>query len=161
MGVCANAPMVQIDKDTYEDLTPAAFESMLDGFAAGRQPVPGSQIGRTASCPAGGPTTLTDTSLYDGSTIGAWRKRFEDTGGAGAPPAATPAASSPPPAAAGPVSAKPAMNTGAMAAIANAGLVKELNERGSGTPLSSDDLAKMKAGSVSRAPGGDSTKPKR
>ena len=155
MGVCANAPMVQIDKDTFEDLTPAAFEAMLDGFAAGKPLKPGSQIGRTASCPAGGPTTLTDRSLYDGSTIGAWRKRFEETGGASAPPTAAPAASSPPPpppAAGAPASAKPAMNTGAMAAMANAGLVKDLESRGSGKPLSVDEIAKMKAGSVSRAP---------
>ena len=99
LGVCANAPMVQIDKDPYQDLTPAAFEAMLDGFAAGRPPAPGSQIGRTASCPAGGPTTLTDRSLYDGSTIGAWKKRFEETGGTGSPPPEAPAA---------PVSAAPA-----------------------------------------------------
>ena len=33
LGVCANAPMVQIGKDTYEDLTPELFEKVLDGFA--------------------------------------------------------------------------------------------------------------------------------
>jgi len=60
LGVCANAPMVQIFKDTYEDLTPALFEKVLDGFAGGNPPKPGSQIGRQASCPEGGPTTLKD-----------------------------------------------------------------------------------------------------
>ena len=60
LGVCANAPMVQIFKDTYEDLTPELFEKVLDGFASGNPPKPGSQIGRQASCPAGGPTTLKD-----------------------------------------------------------------------------------------------------
>jgi NADH-quinone oxidoreductase subunit E len=60
LGVCANAPMVQIGKDTYEDLTPELLEKVLDGFAAGSPPKPGSQIGRQASCPAGGPTTLED-----------------------------------------------------------------------------------------------------
>jgi NADH-quinone oxidoreductase subunit E len=60
LGVCANAPMVQIGKDTYEDLTPELFERVLDGFAAGHPPAPGSQIGRQASCPEGGPTTLKD-----------------------------------------------------------------------------------------------------
>ncbi len=60
LGSCANAPMVQIFKDTYEDLTPELLEKVLDGLAK-RQPVkPGSQIGRQASCPAGGPTTLTE-----------------------------------------------------------------------------------------------------
>ena len=33
LGVCANAPMVQIGKDTYEDLTPELLEKVLDGFA--------------------------------------------------------------------------------------------------------------------------------
>ncbi len=67
LGVCANAPMVQIWKDTYEDLTPQVFEQVLDGFAAGVPPNPGSQIGRTASSPQGAPTTLTDPGLYAGS----------------------------------------------------------------------------------------------
>jgi NADH-quinone oxidoreductase subunit E len=60
LGVCANAPMVQIGKDTYEDLTPELFEKVLDGFARGEAPKPGSQIGRQACCPEGGPTTLKD-----------------------------------------------------------------------------------------------------
>jgi NADH-quinone oxidoreductase subunit E len=60
LGACANAPMVQIFKDTYEDLTPALFERVLDQLASGQQPTPGSQIGRQASCPAAGPTTLKD-----------------------------------------------------------------------------------------------------
>jgi len=61
LGSCANAPMVQVFKDTYEDLTPALFEKVLDGFASGNPPKPGSQIERQASCPEGGPTTLLDT----------------------------------------------------------------------------------------------------
>ena len=60
LGACANAPMVQIWKDTYEDLTPASFEKVLDGFSRGAPVAPGSQIGRQASCPTGGPTTLKD-----------------------------------------------------------------------------------------------------
>jgi NADH-quinone oxidoreductase subunit E len=60
LGACANAPMVQIGKDTYEDLTPELFEMVLDGFASGNPPKAGSQIGRQASCPIGGPTTLKD-----------------------------------------------------------------------------------------------------
>ena len=53
-------PMVQIGKDTYEDLTPELLEKVLDGFAKGQPPKPGSQIGRQACCPVGGPTTLKD-----------------------------------------------------------------------------------------------------
>jgi NADH-quinone oxidoreductase, E subunit len=60
IACCANAPAVQIGKDTYEDLTPELFEQLLDGFAKGEPPRPGSQIGRQASCPVGGPTTLKD-----------------------------------------------------------------------------------------------------
>ena len=60
LGACANAPMVQIWKDTYEDLTPDLFEKVLDGFASGTPPKAGSQIGRQASCPVRGPTTLKD-----------------------------------------------------------------------------------------------------
>ena len=60
LGACANAPMVQIWKDTYEDLPPELFEKVLDGFGKGQPPKPGSQIGRQASCPEGGPTTLKD-----------------------------------------------------------------------------------------------------
>jgi len=65
LGVCANAPMVQIWKDTYEDLTPELLGKLLDGFAAGNPPKPGSQIGRTASAPEGDLTTLTDPALYN------------------------------------------------------------------------------------------------
>jgi len=71
LGVCANAPMVQIWKDTYEDLTPALFEKVLDGFAAGSPPNPGSQIGRIASSPEGGMTSLTDPALYAASNTAA------------------------------------------------------------------------------------------
>jgi NADH-quinone oxidoreductase subunit E len=60
LGACANAPMVQVSKDTYEDLTAELFEEVLDRFASGNPPKPGSQIGRQASCPAGGATTLKD-----------------------------------------------------------------------------------------------------
>lgn len=58
LGCCANAPMVQIGKDTYEDLTPELLEKVLDGYARGEPPKPGSQTGRRASCPEGRPTTL-------------------------------------------------------------------------------------------------------
>ncbi len=151
LGVCANAPLVQIDKDTYEDLTPAALEALLDGFAKGKLPMPGSQIGRSASCPAGGLTSLKDPALYDGSGIGAWKKRFDEAAARSTSAApVTAAAPSAPLAETKP--AAPVFNTGALAAMANAGLVMELNERGSGKALSVDEIQKMKVGSVSRAP---------
>jgi NADH-quinone oxidoreductase subunit E len=67
MGACANAPMSAINDYYYEDLTPESFEKLLDDFAAGKKPKPGSAIGRQGSAPEGGPLTLTETSLYDGS----------------------------------------------------------------------------------------------
>ena len=60
LGVCANAPMVQIWKDTYEDLTPELLEKILAGIASGDPLKPGSQSGRQSSEPQGGVTTLKD-----------------------------------------------------------------------------------------------------
>ena len=62
LGACVNAPMVLIWKDTYEDLTKESFGKVLDGFAAGNPPKPGPQIDRQFSAPAGGPTTLKETT---------------------------------------------------------------------------------------------------
>ena len=59
LGACVNAPMVQIGKDTYEDLTPESFETVLDAIACGETPKPGPQNGRQFSAPFGGDTTLT------------------------------------------------------------------------------------------------------
>ncbi|MDJ1156750.1 NADH-quinone oxidoreductase subunit NuoE [Chelatococcus sp. SYSU_G07232] len=78
LGACCNAPMVQINADYYEDLTPDSLGKIIDDLAAGRPVKPGPQNGRRASEPEGAITTLSDPSLYDGSLIGAWRKRFEE-----------------------------------------------------------------------------------
>jgi NADH-quinone oxidoreductase subunit E len=78
LGACCNAPMVQINDDYYEDLTPENFEKLLDDLAAGRPVKRGSQIGRKTSEPFEAVNTLQDPSLFDGSMIGAWRKRFEE-----------------------------------------------------------------------------------
>ena len=67
MGACANAPMVAIHDDYYEDLSVPALGNILDGFAAGERPAPGSAIARQGSAPEGGAETLTDPALYDGS----------------------------------------------------------------------------------------------
>lgn len=58
---CVNAPIVQIDDDFYEDLTPESIRTVLAELKAGRTPKTGSQIGRTSSEPVGGLTTLTTT----------------------------------------------------------------------------------------------------
>ncbi len=64
LGACVNAPMVQVGSDYYEDLTVESFEKILDQFAAGKTPKAGPQIDRQLSAPVGGPTTLTDKSIY-------------------------------------------------------------------------------------------------
>ena len=132
IGVCANAPVVQVNKDTFEDLTADQLNKLLDSFLAGRPVKPGSQIGRTASCPATGPTSLTDSSLYDGSTIGAWKKRFEETSGDAGDKAQDKLTA-------------PPLHPAALTAMANAGLVKELEERSGGKPLTAGELDKIKA----------------
>lgn len=60
-GACVNAPMVVIGKDTYEDLTPARLEEIIDAFAAGKgsEVKTGPQIDRFFSAPEGGLTSLT------------------------------------------------------------------------------------------------------
>ncbi len=60
LGACANAPMAQIGKDYFEDLTAERFAEMIDEMAAGKVPVPGPQNGRYAAEPAGGLTSLTE-----------------------------------------------------------------------------------------------------
>lgn len=64
LGACVNAPMAQINVDYYEDLSPERLSGILDDLAAGKAVAPGPQIERQFSAPVGGPTTLTDPSLY-------------------------------------------------------------------------------------------------
>jgi NADH-quinone oxidoreductase subunit E len=58
LGACANAPMVQINDDNYEDLDEHSMGAVLDALAAGQAPKTGPQVERQASCPIGGPTSL-------------------------------------------------------------------------------------------------------
>jgi NADH-quinone oxidoreductase subunit E len=67
LGACVNAPMVQVNADYYEDLTPETLTRILNDLAAGRTPKPGPQVDRHNSAPIGGETTLTDASLYAGN----------------------------------------------------------------------------------------------
>ena len=67
LGACVNAPMVQINADYYEDLTADSLTQILNDLSAGKTPKPGPQIDRQNSAPVGGPTTLTDPSLYGDS----------------------------------------------------------------------------------------------
>ena len=60
LGSCANAPMAQIGKDYYEDLTAARMGELIDELAAGKVPTPGPQNGRYAAEPLSGLTSLKD-----------------------------------------------------------------------------------------------------
>ncbi len=60
LGACTNAPMVQIGKDFYEDLTTESFGDILDAFARGEVPTPGPQNGRFAAEPKSGLSSLKD-----------------------------------------------------------------------------------------------------
>ena len=60
LGACANAPMVQIGDDFYEDLSPERLSALLDDLKAGKEIAAGSQTGRQSSMPEGGAITLTE-----------------------------------------------------------------------------------------------------
>ena len=60
MGACTNAPMAQIGKDYYEDLTAAKLRDLIARFAVGEVPNPGPQNGRYAAEPLSGLTSLKD-----------------------------------------------------------------------------------------------------
>jgi NADH-quinone oxidoreductase subunit E len=58
LGACANAPMVQINDDNFEDLTYDSMSALLEALANDKPVKIGPQIERTVSCPEGGPTSL-------------------------------------------------------------------------------------------------------
>ncbi len=65
LGACSNAPMAQIGKDYYEDLTPRKLSMILDTLAKGEVPAPGPQNGRYASEPVTGLTSLKAKRHHD------------------------------------------------------------------------------------------------
>ena len=72
LGACANAPMVQINDDNFEDLTYDSMTAILDKLAAGEAVTPGTQIERQVSCPEGGPTTLPEMVGANHDYRGSW-----------------------------------------------------------------------------------------
>jgi NADH-quinone oxidoreductase subunit E len=72
LGACANAPMVQINDDNYEDLTEESMGAVLDALARGEHPKPGPQVDRQTSCPEGGPTTLKKMAERNYDYRGQW-----------------------------------------------------------------------------------------
>lgn len=116
-GTCVNAPMIQVWKNVYEDLTPADLERILDAFERGEKPDAGPQISRRSSEPVTGLRVLTSPELFDGSMVGqgaglalareaiAARANGETT--PAAPPPAAAAAAPPPPPKSDPAPAAP------------------------------------------------------
>ena len=60
LGACVNAPMVQINDNYYEDVTPKDTEEIIDELKAGKTPKPGPRSGRCSCEPARGLTSLTE-----------------------------------------------------------------------------------------------------
>ncbi len=58
LGACANAPILWVDDDYYEDLDYDKTKAILEALKAGKTPEPGSQRGRQGSMPIEGRTTL-------------------------------------------------------------------------------------------------------
>jgi NADH-quinone oxidoreductase subunit E len=72
MGTCANAPMVQVNDDNFEDLTYETTAAILDALAKGETPKFGPQVDRQTSCPIGGPTTLKEMATENYDYRGQW-----------------------------------------------------------------------------------------
>ena len=60
LGACANAPVLWVDDDFYEDVDYAKTKSIIEALQRGERPAAGPQNGRIASMPLGGKTTLTE-----------------------------------------------------------------------------------------------------
>ena len=58
LGACANAPILQVDDDFYEDMNAERTMAVIAELRAGRRPEPGPSINRSVSAPEGGRKTL-------------------------------------------------------------------------------------------------------
>lgn len=70
-GACVNAPMLSVNDDYYEDLTPEDVKHIISELKCGRKPKPGpsKQSGRFSCEPAGGLTSLTSPPTGPGFKI--------------------------------------------------------------------------------------------
>lgn len=66
LGACVNAPMVQINDEYYEDLTPETMKAILVALKEGKDVPVGSQTGRKGSMALSGPTTLEEKAKKAG-----------------------------------------------------------------------------------------------
>ena len=74
LGACANAPMIQINDDYFEDLNEESFTHILNKLAAGEKVKAGPQNGRFASEPLGGATCLSEFVSNPTETINSTAK---------------------------------------------------------------------------------------
>jgi NADH-quinone oxidoreductase subunit E len=65
LGACANAPIMWVDDDFYEDLDGPKTKAIIEALQRGERPKAGSQTGRQGSMPVGGKTTLLDIAPRD------------------------------------------------------------------------------------------------
>jgi NADH:ubiquinone oxidoreductase subunit E len=61
LGACVNAPMMQVNKDYYEDLDQNSAEEIIKKLLNGDFPKPGSAQNRKSNAPKNGKTTLLET----------------------------------------------------------------------------------------------------
>ncbi|GEB36745.1 NADH dehydrogenase [Gluconacetobacter liquefaciens] len=66
LGACANAPILQVDDDFYEDLDGPRTIELIEALRRGERPTPGPTIDRVNSAPAGGRRTLADSPAEQG-----------------------------------------------------------------------------------------------
>lgn len=81
LGACTNAPMAQIGKDYYEDLSNQRFGEVIEDLRNGSAPSPGPQNGRFSVEPSLGLTTLLAGEGDRPSTNGSvsLAEKFNDT----------------------------------------------------------------------------------
>ncbi|MFT8423179.1 MAG: NAD(P)H-dependent oxidoreductase subunit E [Gluconacetobacter sp.] len=66
LGACANAPILQVDDDFYEDMDGPRTIELIEALRRGERPTPGPTIDRLNSAPAGGRKTLADSPAEQG-----------------------------------------------------------------------------------------------
>lgn len=61
LGACANAPILQVDDDFYEDMDGPSTEALIAALRTGERPAAGPVNNRCGSAPEGGRKTLLET----------------------------------------------------------------------------------------------------
>lgn len=60
LGACANAPILQVDNDFFEDLDGPRTEALIEALKRGEYPTPGPTVDRLNAAPEGGRVVLLD-----------------------------------------------------------------------------------------------------